>query len=70
MDDKKRVEIRLRAEERRQRIVSHRSHGFQEAESWDLEYWQSRTPEERLSALVAIREDVRKVQEAVNGGKL
>ena len=31
---------------------------FAEAEAWYLEYWQSKTPQERLSALVAIRGDV------------
>lgn len=35
-----------------------RAGSFAEAEAWDLEYWQRRTPEERLSALVAIRRDV------------
>jgi hypothetical protein len=29
---------------------------------WDLDYWQSMTPEERLSALVAIRRDVELVE--------
>ena len=52
--------IRDRSRERRGRIVSHIAHGHEEAEAWDLAYWQSRTPQERLSALVAIREDVEK----------
>lgn len=54
-----------RSAERRKRIVTHVATSFEEAERWDLEYWQSRTPEERLSALVAIRRDV----EAVEAGK-
>ena len=53
-----------RAALRKERLVAHRSHGFSEAEEWDLTFWQSRTPEERLSALVAIREDVHKAQRA------
>lgn len=37
---------------------------FTEAERRDLEFWQQQTPEARLSALVAIRNDMRKVLEA------
>jgi hypothetical protein len=54
-----------RSEERRKRMVVHRARSHAEAERWDLEFWQSKTPEERLSALVAIRRDV----EAVEAGR-
>ena len=47
---------------RKTRIVGHRSHGFDEADRWDLEFWQKQTPEERLSALVAIHHDVARVE--------
>lgn len=47
-----------RSRERRRRLVANRASSFAEAEAWDLEFWQQRTPEERLSALVAIRRDV------------
>lgn len=47
-----------RSRERRQRLVAHRATSFADAEAWDLEFWQRHTPEERLSALVAIRRDV------------
>lgn len=47
-----------RSRERRRRIVGNRAASFEEAEAWDLAYWQQRTPQERLSALVAIRRDV------------
>jgi hypothetical protein len=39
-------------------MVAHRASSFEDAEMWDLRFWQSCTPEERLSALVAIRRDV------------
>jgi len=39
-------------------METHRARSFADAEAWDLEYWQRRTPEERLSALVAIHRDV------------
>ena len=51
-----------RARQRRKRIVAHRAHGWEDAERWDLEYWQKQTPQARLSALVAIREDILKVK--------
>jgi hypothetical protein len=49
---------------RRQRMEVHRARSFRDAEAWDLEYWQNRTPEERLSALVAIHHEVELVQAA------
>lgn len=53
-----------RSAERRKRMVTHRACSHKDAERWDLDYWQSKTPEERLSALVAIRNDVDKVHKA------
>lgn len=47
---------------RRERMVGHRATSHLDAEEWDLDFWQSRTPEERLSALVAIRRDVEAVE--------
>jgi len=56
--------IKQRSLERRKRIVAHRATNFKDAEEWDLDFWQNQTPEERLSALVAIRKDVVKVMQA------
>lgn len=50
-----------RAAQRRLKMVGHRAMKFDEAEAWDLVFWQSQTPEQRLSALAAIRRDVDKV---------
>lgn len=58
------TEMLKRAEERRRRIVVHRSGSFAEADQWDLEYWQAMSPEERLDAFVALREDVALIQRA------
>lgn len=52
------MSIEERSRRRRERIEVHRAESFEEAEKWDLDYWQRRTPQERLSALVAIRKDV------------
>ena len=54
--------IKERAAERRKRIVGHVAHSHEEAEEWDLEFWQSQSPQERLSALVAIHRDIEKVK--------
>jgi len=53
-----------RSRERRLRMVAHRTTSFEDAEAWDLEFWQSLTPADRLSALVAIRRDVELVEAA------
>jgi hypothetical protein len=56
--------IEERSAERRKRIEINNAQSFQEAEEWDLQFWQNRTPEERLVALAAIRRDVEKVKTA------
>jgi len=61
--------IEQRRRERQKRMVAHMAHGHEEAEQWDLEFWQSLTPQDRLSALVAIHRDIEKVQASRNGGK-
>lgn len=56
--------IKERAAARKARMVAHRAFNFEDAEAWDLEFWQSQSPEQRLSAFVAIRRDVDKVMKA------
>lgn len=56
--------LKERSEERRKRMLANRATDFQAAEDWDLDFWQRRTPQERLSALVAIRNDVLAVSES------
>ena len=54
--------LRQRSALRRRRMVAHRTKSFADADAWDLEFWQRQTPEARLSALVAIREDITRVK--------
>ena len=56
-----------RSARRRRRMETNRAKSYAEAELWDLLFWQMQSPEDRLSALVAIRNDVRKVEEARKG---
>ena len=42
--------IRERAAARRSKIIAHRTSDFREAEEWDLDFWQSQSAEQRLSA--------------------
>ena len=58
------MSIEERSLERRKRMVAHVATSFEDAEAWDLDFWQKMTPEERLSALVAIRRDVEVVKAA------
>jgi hypothetical protein len=53
-----------RSAERRKRMVANLAHSHDEAEAWDLEFWQEAGPDARLSALVAIHEDLEIVIEA------
>jgi hypothetical protein len=50
-------------------MMVHVASSFEDAEAWDLEFWQAMTPEERLSALVAIRRDVEVVEAARDAGR-
>jgi hypothetical protein len=63
--DEDRAALAARSRLRSERLVAHRASGHADAEAWDLDFWQSQSPEDRLSALVAIRADV----EAVEAGR-
>jgi len=56
--------LKERAAERRKRIVGHVAKNFADAERWDLEFWQSLTPQERVSVLVDLHEDYEKITRA------
>jgi hypothetical protein len=58
------MSLEERTAARRKRMKSHRAKNFADAERWDLLFWQELSPEDRLSAFVALRNDVKKVQEA------
>jgi len=53
-----------RGKKRRFSVKTHRAKNFEEAEAWDLAYWQEVGPEARLDAYMAIRDDVEKVNRA------
>jgi hypothetical protein len=57
-------DLEERSRKRREAMETHRATSPADAEAWDLDYWQRRTPEERLSALVAIHRDVAMVEAA------
>ncbi len=44
------------------RMTTHRAADYADADVWDLKYWQDQGPEARLSALIALHEDVNKVE--------
>jgi len=56
--------LKERAAIRRSKMVVNRAANFEEAEAWDLDFWQRQSPEQRLSAFVAIRRDVDKAIKA------
>jgi hypothetical protein len=61
------MSIEERSASRRKRIKSYRAKDFADAERWDLLFWQELSPEERLSAFVALRKDVETVEDAKRG---
>ncbi len=60
--------LEARSRRRRELLVGHLASSYADAEAWDLAFWQSQTPEARLSALVAIRRDVEMVEAAREAG--
>ena len=63
------MRMKRRAEQRRKKMKANRAEGFEEAEKWDLDFWQSQSPQERLSALVAIRRDLQKIKNPTKGSE-
>ena len=64
--------LRERSRERRKRIVGNVASSHEEAEQWDLEFWQSLSPQERLSALEAMKRELNKIhgsRTAQRGGR-
>jgi len=57
-------DLEERSRIRREAMETHRTTSLADAEAWDLDFWQRRTPEERLSALVAIHRDIAQVEAA------
>lgn len=62
--DRRNAELRERSRQRRERMVVNRAHSYEEAERWDLEFWQRQTPQDRLSALAAIHREVELIEAA------
>ncbi len=60
------MNIQQRTKLRKRNIIAHKATDFDDAERWDLEFWQKQTPQMRLSALVAIINDIN----AINPNKL
>jgi hypothetical protein len=58
------MDIEARSRKRREMMETHRTRSYADAEAWDLDFWQRRSPDERLSALVAIYRDVARVEAA------
>lgn len=56
--------IKARSKQRANRMSTYHAKGHADAEAWDLQFWQDQGPEARLSALIAIHEDVDTVEKA------
>lgn len=52
------TDLAQRALHRRASMVGNRALKYEDAERWDLAFWQKQTPQDRLSALVAIHRDI------------
>ncbi len=60
--------VKQRRDERTSRIQANIADGFSDAEQWNLEFWKRQSPQDRLSALVALRNDLKAVHD--NGDTL
>lgn len=50
-------EMARRSEERARRMKTNRARSLEEAEAWDLAFWQARSYPERINALEELRAD-------------
>ncbi len=55
--------LKERSAERRKRMVGNIAHSHEEAEDWDLRFWLSLSPQERVSAVMDIHDDISKARE-------
>ncbi len=58
------MDLEERSRLRKKKMVAHCTEDHDDAELWDLMFWQSLSPEDRLSALVHIHKDVQTVNNA------
>ncbi len=56
------MNMKARSARRRKIIDVYRARDFADANRWDLQFWQKQSPQARLSALIAIRDDIKKVR--------
>jgi len=56
------VGLKERSRERRKRIVGNVAKNHEEAEQWDLEFWQSLSPQQRLQAVESLKRDLEKIR--------
>lgn len=56
--------MKERSAERRKRMVGNIARNFKEAEEWDLDFWQSLTPQQRLSALPGMHREVEMIEKS------
>ena len=54
--------LRERSRQRRKRIVGNVANSHEEAEQWDLEFWQSLSPQQRLQAVESLKRDLEKIR--------
>ncbi len=59
-------EMSRRREEHARRMKTNRARSFEEADAWDLAFWQARTPQERINALEELRADRHNIGHAGN----
>ncbi len=53
--------LKERSEIRKKKMTGQVAQSYAEADGWDLDFWLSQSPQDRLSALVAIRNDIKKI---------
>ncbi len=54
--------LKERSRQRRKRIVGNVANSHEEAEQWDLEFWQSLSPQQRLQAVESLKRDMEKIR--------
>ena len=58
------IQQRINGRKMTRNVIAHKAHSWEEAEKWDIEYWQKLTPQKRISALESIRRDWEAIKDA------
>jgi len=54
----------VKKEKKTRKVIAHVARSWEEAEKWDIEYWQKFSPQKRISAVESLRREWEAIKNA------